>query len=201
MKKYSIYGQSVDDKTISTVAQALKNGGIIIYPTDTLYAIGCDALNNNAIGRICKIKGINPDKQYLSIVCDTISMAAEYARFGNDGFKLLKRNTPGPFTFIFPSSSSLPKVFKGRRTVGVRIPDCDIARCIASELGNPIMTTTIAFEDEDYATNPDLIAETYSNLADIFIDNGEGGIIPSTIVDCTGESPEVTRDGLGNLIY
>lgn len=112
MKTIKIYGSTVDDKTLHSVVDILKDGGIVIYPTDTLYAIGCDALNNNAINKICKLKGINPDKQFLSIVCDSISMAAEYAKFDNAGFKLLKRNVPGPFTFIFPSLSSLPKAFK-----------------------------------------------------------------------------------------
>ena len=112
MKTIKIYGSTVDDKTLHSVVDILKDGGIVIYPTDTLYAIGCDALNNNAINKICKLKGINPDKQFLSIVCDSISMAAEYAKFDNAWFKLLKRNVPGPFTFIFPSLSSLPKAFK-----------------------------------------------------------------------------------------
>lgn len=201
MKTFDIFGQSVDDKTLRTVVGILKDGGIIIYPTDTLYAIGCDALNNNAINRICKLKGINPDKQYLSVICSGISMAAEYARFDNAGFKLLKRNTPGPFTFIFPSSSSLPKVFKGRKTVGVRIPNCKIALSLAEALGNPLMTTTISYEDSDYATNPELIAEAYDNHADCFINNGDGGTTPSTVVDCTGEEPKIIREGAGELSY
>lgn len=201
MRTFNILGQTVDDKTLQSVVRTLRDGGVIVYPTDTLYAIGCDALNNSAINRICKLKGINPEKQYLSIVCDSISMAAEYARFDNAGFKLLKSNTPGPFTFIFPSSSSLPKVFKGRKTVGVRIPDCKIALSLAEALGNPLMTTTIAYDDSDYATNPELIAEVYDNKIDCFINNGDGGLTPSTVVDCITGSPEITREGAGELIY
>ena len=199
MKAYKFFGNNLDDRALRDVARMLSDGGIIIYPTDTLYAIGCDALNNNAISKICKLKGINPDKQYLSIVCDSISMAAEYARFDNSAFKLLKRYTPGPYTFIFPSSSSLPKVFKGRKTVGIRIPDNPIATRLAEILGNPIMTTTIAYEEDDYAINPDLIAETYSNNVDCIIDNGDGGLMPSTIVDCTTAEPQIIRNGKGEF--
>ncbi len=199
MKVCKIYGDNIDEKSLAVVAKALKSGEIIIYPTDTLYAFGCDALNNNAISKICKLKGINPDKQFLSIVCENISMAAEYARFGNNEFRLLKDNTPGPFTFIFPSSSSLPKVFKGRKTVGIRIPDNKIATILAKMLGNPIMSTTIKSEDEDYATNPDLMAETYADSVDYIIDNGVGGLVPSTIVDCTASEYQIVREGKGEL--
>ena len=199
MKIYRIYNESIDDRTISEVVEVLKNGGLIIYPTDTLYAIGCDALNNSAINRICKLKGVNPDKQFLSIVCDGISMAAEYARFGNVGFKLMKRNVPGPFTFIFPSLSSLPKAFKGRKTVGVRIPDCKVARNLAYALGNPLLSTTIAYDDADYATNPELITEAYQGSVDCIVNAGDGGLTPSTIVDCTGAEARVVREGKGNL--
>lgn len=199
MKVCKIYGDNIDEKSLVEVAKALKSGEIIIYPTDTLYAFGCDALNNNAISKICKLKGINPDKQFLSIVCENISMAAEYARFGNNEFKMLKDNTPGPFTFIFPSSSSLPKVFKGRKTVGIRIPDNKIATTLAKMLGNPIMSTTIKSEDEDYATNPDLMAETYADSVDYIIDNGIGGLVPSTIVDCTAPEYQIVREGKGEL--
>ncbi len=199
MKICKIYGDNIDERSLMEVAKVLKSGGIIIYPTDTLYAFGCDALNNNAISKICKLKGINPDKQFLSIVCENISMAAEYARFGNNEFRVLKDNAPGPFTFIFQSSSSLPKVFKGRKTVGIRIPDNKIATTLARMLGNPIMSTTIKSEDEDYATNPDLMAETYADSVDYIIDNGIGDLIPSTIVDCTTSEYQIVREGKGEL--
>ena len=199
MKVYRIHNDSIDDRTAGAVVDVLKGGGLIIYPTDTLYAIGCDALNNNAINRICKLKGVNPDKQFLSVVCDGISMAAEYARFGNAGFKLLKRNVPGPFTFIFPSLSSLPKAFKGRKTVGIRIPACKAARDLAYALGNPLLSTTIAYDDEDYATNPELIADAYRDSVDCIVDAGDGGLTPSTIVDCTIDGVRVVREGKGCL--
>ncbi len=199
MKVLKILENSINDKFIDLAVEALRNGDIIVYPTDTLYAIGCDALNNAAINKICKVKRINPDKTNLSIICDNISMAAEYARFDNNMFKLMKRNLPGPFTFIFPSSSSLPKVFKGRKTVGIRIPDNRITTEIVAKLGNPILSTTIEYEDEDYAISPELIAETYANIAAIMIDGGDGGLIPSTVVDCTGNDIEIIREGKGTL--
>lgn len=199
MKILKFFEGDINEKHIDMIVDALRDGKIIIYPTDTLYAIGCDALNNKAINEICKLKGINPDKTNLSIVCSEISMAAEYARFDNDQFKMMKANLPGPFTFIFHSSSTLPKVFKGRKTVGVRIPNNQIAVEIASRLGNPILSTTIEYDDEDYATNPDLIAENYADSVEYVIDGGIGGTIPSTVVDCTEGDVTILREGKGEL--
>ena len=199
MKILKVLEDNINSRYIDIVVDSLRDGNVVIYPTDTLYALGCDALNNSAINKICKIKGINPDKTNLSIVCDSISMAAEYARFDNNMFRMLKANLPGPFTFIFPSSSSLPKVFKGRKTVGIRIPDNKIAVEIARRLGNPILSTTIEYVDDDYAVNPELIAETYNGKADFIIDGGSGGLIPSTVIDCTGADPEIVREGKGEL--
>lgn len=200
MKILKVYENNPNERYLEMAVDTLHNGGVIVYPTDTLYAIGCDALNNSAINRVCKLKGINPDKTNLSIVCDGISMAAEYARFDNRQFKMLKDNLPGAFTFIFPSSNSLPKVFKGRKTVGIRIPDCRVAVEIVRRLGNPILSTTIEYdEDEDFAINPELIAERYADTVDLIIDNGDGGLVPSTVVDCTGDEPVVVREGKGEL--
>lgn len=200
MKVLKILEGNINERHLEKAVEVMRDGGIIIYPTDTLYALGCDALNNHAIERICKIKGVSPDKTRLSIICDSISMAADYARFDNDQFKLMKRNCPGPFTFIFPTLSSLPRVFKGRKTVGVRIPDNKIARELAAHLGNPLLSTTISYEDEDYAVNPELIAEAYEWAAvDLLIDGGDGGIVPSTVVDCTDGEPGIVRDGKGEL--
>lgn len=199
MRVLKILENNINDRFIDIAVKALADGEIIIYPTDTLYAIGCNALNNSAIGKICKIKGINPDKTNLSIICDGISMAAEYAKFDNHMFKVLKKNLPGPFTFIFPASSSLPKVFKGRKTVGVRIPDNKIAVELVSRLGNPVLSTTIKYEDEDYAVNPELIAEAYDGIVPYMIDGGEGELEPSTVIDCTGGDIEVLREGKGVL--
>ena len=151
MKILKVFENNPNPKFLDMAVEALRDGDIVIYPTDTLYAIGCDALNNSAINKICKLKGINPDKTNLSIICDGISMAAEYARFDNRQFKVLKTNLPGPFTFILPSSSSLPKVFKGRKTVGIRVPENNVAVELVRRLGNPILSTTISYTDDDYA--------------------------------------------------
>lgn len=201
MKILKVFDNNPNPKYIDMVVEALRDGEIIIYPTDTLYAIGCDALNNNAINKICKLKGINPDKTNLSIICDGISMVAEYARFDNRQFKVLKTNLPGPFTFILPSSSSLPKVFKGRKTVGIRVPENNVAVELVRRLGNPILSTTISYTDDDYAVNPELIAETYADSAAYLLDGGDGGLIPSTVVDMTSGELEIVREGKGDLIY
>lgn len=196
-----VFENNPNPKFLDMAVEALRDGDIVIYPTDTLYAIGCDALNNSAINKICKLKGINPDKTNLSIICDGISMVAEYARFDNRQFKVLKTNLPGPFTFILPSSSSLPKVFKGRKTVGIRVPENNVAVELVRRLGNPILSTTISYTDDDYAVNPELIAETYADSAAYLLDGGDGGLIPSTVVDMTSGELEIVREGKGDLIY
>lgn len=201
MKILKVFENNPNPKCLDMTVEALRDGDIVIYPTDTLYAIGCDALNNSAINKICKLKGINPDKTNLSIICDGISMVAEYARFDNRQFKVLKTNLPGPFTFILPSSSSLPKVFKGRKTVGIRVPENNVAVELVRRLGNPILSTTISYTDDDYAVNPELIAETYADSAAYLLDGGDGGLIPSTVVDMTSGELEIVREGKGDLIY
>lgn len=201
MKILKVFENNPNPKFLDMAVEALRDGDIVIYPTDTLYAIGCDALNNSAINKICKLKGINPDKTNLSIICDGISMAAEYARFDNRQFKVLKTNLPGPFTFILSSSSSLPKVFKGRKTVGIRVPENNVAVELVRRLGNPILSTTISYTDDDYAVNPELIAETYADSAAYLLDGGDGGLIPSTVVDMTSGELEIVREGKGDLIY
>lgn len=201
MKVLKVFENNPNPKFLDMAVEALRDGDIVIYPTDTLYAIGCDALNNSAINKICKLKGINPDKTNLSIICDGISMVAEYARFDNRQFKVLKTNLPGPFTFILPSSSSLPKVFKGRKTVGIRVPENNVAVELVRRLGNPILSTTISYTDDDYAVNPELIAETYADSAAYLLDGGDGGLIPSTVVDMTSGELEIVREGKGDLIY
>lgn len=153
-----MYPTSLNEKYLEHAVDTLRSGGIIIYPTDTLYAIGCDALNNNAIERICRIKGINPQKTELSIICHDISQAAEYARIDNRAFKMLKEYLPGPFTFLLPSSTRLPKVFKGRKTVGIRIPDNPIPTAIAGMLGNPILTTSVEDDGEGSLIYPQSLA-------------------------------------------
>ncbi len=189
----------VERRALDAAADALRAGDIIIYPTDTLYALGCDALNNRAIERLCRIKGLNPDKNFLSVVCSDLSQASEYAKIDNVAFRMLKHYLPGPFTFILPASTSLPKVFKGRKTVGIRIPDCEFARALAEELGHPIMTTSVPVV-EDSSLDGAAVALALDSVADIVlaIDGGEGGNEGSTIIDCCdSRSPEILRQGSG----
>lgn len=191
----------INDKHIATAVNVLRSGGVMIYPTDTIYAFGCDALQNNAIEKICTIKGMRSDKSLLSIICNDLAQVSEYARMNNDTFKLMRANLPGPFTFVLPALSKLPKAFKGRKTVGIRIPDNETARHLVAELGHPIMTSSVPVEDEDYGTEPELMAEFYGNRIDAVIDAGRGDTSPSTIVDCTGDTPEIVREGKGILRY
>lgn len=200
MKIIKIWNDNPSQRQIEEICNFLKEGEIAIVPTDTIYAIICDALNPKAIERVCRLKNINPDKTNLSIICSDISMASEYARFDNYAFKLLKDNTPGPFTFLFRSASTLPRAFKGRKTVGVRIPDNTLCREIVAHLGHPVLTTTIDIEDEDYAVNPDLMEESYDGRVDLIVKDEDGGLIPSTIVDCTGSEPEIVRQGKGEIV-
>lgn len=199
MQLLEIIPGNINRRYIDQVVRVLEDGGIVIYPTDTVYAIGCDAMNNQAIERICAIKAMKSAKTNLTIVCSDISEVAQYAKFDNDLFRMMKTNLPGPFTFIFPALSKLPKAFKGRRTVGIRIPDNEIARAIVEALGRPILSTSVEGHDDDYRCEPELIAETYSQNVDIVIDAGRGELIPSTIVDCTGDIPEIAREGKGEL--
>jgi tRNA threonylcarbamoyl adenosine modification protein (Sua5/YciO/YrdC/YwlC family) len=199
MKTIRIWNDTPSDRQLAEICDMLEQGAIMIYPTDTLYALGCDALNTKAIERICRLKGINPEKTNLSVVCDSISRAAEYARIDNTGFRVMRDNTPGPFTFLFKAASSLPRAFKGRKTVGIRIPECKTDLMIVSTLGKPLLTTSIEAPDEDYTVNPELIAEIYEGRVDFMVDSGEGLTEPSTIVDCTGSTPEIIRQGKGIL--
>jgi len=199
MEILQIIENNINERHIDKVVRALRDGEIIIYPTDTVYALGCDALNNQAIERICAIKEMKSAKTNLSIICADISEVAQYANFDNNVFKLMKQHLPGPFTFILPALSKLPKAFKGRRTVGIRIPNNEIALAIVRALGHPILTTSVEGNDEDYMCEPGLIAENYANNVSIVIDGGRGSMIPSTIVDCTGDEPTVTRQGKGEF--
>ena len=201
MRRLKIYEENPNATEIGKAVEVLREGGIVIYPTDTIYALGCDALNVRAVERICRIKGINPQKVNLSIICRELSWVSEYAKLNNLYFKLLKRNLPGAFTFILPTSLSLPKIYKNRKTVGVRIPDHAITLALVEALGNPLLTTSVSVDDEEpeYGPDPELIAERYESVADLIIDGGEGGTIPSTTVDCTGDEPVVLREGKGDL--
>jgi tRNA threonylcarbamoyl adenosine modification protein (Sua5/YciO/YrdC/YwlC family) len=197
-----LYEENPNQKEIDKIISILQDGGLIIYPTDTVYAIGCDALNVRAVEEICKMKNINPAKSNLSIICYDLSNISEYAKVDNATFKLMKKNLPGPFTFILNTTSSLPKIYKNKKTVGIRIPDNNIIRELVYNLGNPILTTSIKDDDEviEYTTDPELIYEKYQDTVDVVIDGGYGGIEGSTVVDCTEEEPEIIRQGKGELI-
>lgn len=200
MKIIKIWNDEPSSRQLDEICAFLEAGEIMIFPTDTIYAIACDALNPKAIERLCRLKGINPEKTNLSIMCADISMASEYARFDNKYFRLLRDYTPGPFTFLFRSAPTLPKVFKGRKVVGIRIPDLGLCREIVKRLGHPLLTTSIEYQDNDYAINPGLIAEAYDNSVDLLIEGEEGDTMASTIVDCTGEEPLVVREGKGEFL-
>ena len=199
MKLLKIIEDSINDRYISEVTDTIARGGIVIYPTDTIYAIGCDALNNQAIERICSLKAMKSAKTNLSIICSDLSEVAHYAKVSNSQFRMMKDNLPGPFTFILPALSKLPKAFKGRRTVGIRIPQNEIALAIVKALGHPILTTSVEGPDDDYISEPELIAETYGSQVDIVVDGGRGSSVPSTVVDCTGGDAEIVREGKGQL--
>ncbi|MGL5980824.1 MAG: L-threonylcarbamoyladenylate synthase [Phocaeicola sp.] len=197
-----LYEKNNNPKEIDRIVQILEEGGVIIYPTDTMYAIGCHALKERPIERICKLKGIDPKKKNLSIICCDLSNISEYAKVDNATFKIMKRNLPGAFTFILSTGSKLPKIFKNRKEVGIRIPDNGIILEICKRLEAPILTTTLPLEDGEeleYQTIPELIEEKYGCEVDLVIDGGIGGIIPSTVVNCTTENIEIVRPGKGEL--
>jgi tRNA threonylcarbamoyl adenosine modification protein (Sua5/YciO/YrdC/YwlC family) len=198
-----IYNENPNTREIDKVVSALQDGGIVIYPTDTLYAFGCDALNVRAVEKICNLKGINPEKSNLSIICNDLSIISEYAKVDTPTFKLMKRNLPGPFTFILPTTSSLPKIYKKKKTVGIRVPDNKIIREIVIRLGNPVLSTSIIDENDEieYITNPELIHEKWQDFADIVIDGGIGGIEPSTVIDCSTGEHDIIRQGKGELKF
>lgn len=197
-----IYPENPNPREIERIIKTLRDGGLIIYPTDTIYAIGCDALNVRAVERICKLKGVNPQKNNLSIICSDFSNLSEYAQVSNTAYKIMKRNLPGPFTFILPTSSRLPKIYKNKKEVGIRIPDNNIVQAIVHELGNPLLTMSIHDEDEmiEYSTDPELIHEKYAHIVDMVIDGGYGDTTPSTVINCIDDEFSIIREGKGKLI-
>lgn len=199
MNIIKIWNNHASERQLRDMASRIKEGEICIIPTDTRYAIVGNALDQKVVERICRIKGINPEKTNLSILCSDISMAAEYAKIDNKAFRLLKTYTPGPFTWLFRTVSTLPRAFRGRKTVGVRIPDNKLCTELVETLGAPLISTSIEHVDSDYTINPDLIAETYENKVDLMVECGDGRTDVSTIIDCTGDSPEVIREGIGEI--
>lgn len=196
-----LYEDNPNPRVVQKIANALREGGLIIYPTDTVYAIGCDIFHARAVEKICRLKNKCIGKSNLSFICHDLSHISEFAKLDNATFKLMKKHLPGPFTFILNGSTALPKLFKQRKTVGIRVPDNDIVRAIVEELGNPLMTTSLMQTDNqvEYTTDPELIDERFGHLVDLVIDGGPGGIVQSTVVDCTGEEPVLIRQGLGKL--
>ncbi|MDR1896799.1 MAG: threonylcarbamoyl-AMP synthase [Prevotellaceae bacterium] len=196
-----IYPENPNPKEINKVVKLLQDGGLVIYPTDTLYAIGCDALNVRAVEKICRIKGVNPQKINLSIICSDLSNISAYAKVNNAAFKLMKRCLPGPYTIILPASNELPRIYKNRKEIGIRIPCHSIPCELARVLGNPILTMSVHYNDDqsEYTTDPELIHERYEHQVDLVIDGGYGGLDVSTIVDCTSDKFEIIRQGKGEL--
>lgn len=197
-----IYNENPNPKEIAKVVSVLKKGGLIIYPTDTVYGLGCDITNNKALERVARIKGVKLAKANFSFVCHDLSNLSDYVKqIDTSTFKVLKRALPGPYTFVLPGAKSLPNVFKKKKTVGIRVPDNNIALEIVKQLGNPIISTSIYDEDEilEYTTDPELILEKWDNLVEMVIDGGYGDNEPSTIIDFSGDEPEVIREGKGSL--
>lgn len=197
-----IYEDKPNETAIKKVVEVLKNGGLVIYPTDTVYGIGCDITNSRALEKLAKIKGVKLEKANFSFVCSSLSNISDYVKqIDTATFKILKRSLPGPYTFILPGNNDLPKDFRKKKTVGIRVPDNNIAIQIVEMLGNPIVSSSIHDEDEviEYSTDPELIFEKWQNLVDLVIDGGYGENVASTIIDLTGHEPVIVREGKGDV--
>ncbi|MEM6686060.1 MAG: L-threonylcarbamoyladenylate synthase [Bacteroidota bacterium] len=197
-----LYNENPNPRAIKRVVDILRDGGLVIYPTDTVYGLGCDITNTRALERIAKIKGVKLEKANFSFICNDLSHISDYIRqIDTRTYKILKKALPGPYTFILSGNNNLPKVFKKKKTVGIRVPDNNIIRTLVRELGNPIVSTSIYDEDDiiEYTTDPELIWEKWDNLVDAVIDGGYGDNVASTIIDLSGFEPEVIREGKGDI--
>ena len=197
-----IYNENPSPKLIQKVAETLRDGGLVIYPTDTVYGLGCDITNVSALEKIAQIKNVKLEKANFSFICEDLSNLSDYVKqIDTATFKILKRCLPGPYTFILPGGNNLPNVFKKKKTVGIRIPDNNICKAIVAALGNPIVSTSIHDDDEvlEYTTDPELIQEKWDKLVAIVVDGGYGDNIPSTVIDLTTPEPEVIREGKGSI--
>ena len=197
-----LYDENPNPKQLEKIVKILRNGGLIIYPTDTVYGLGCDFTNTKALEKIAKIKGVKLEKSNFSFVCNDLSHLSDYVKqIDTTTYKLLKRALPGPYTFILPGSRSLPNVFKKKKTVGIRVPNNSIARLLVTSLGNPIVSTSIRDDDDviEYTTDPELIFEKWKHIVDVVIDGGYGDNEASTVIDLTSEKPLVVREGKGRL--
>ncbi|MBO6522764.1 MAG: threonylcarbamoyl-AMP synthase [Balneolaceae bacterium] len=198
-----LYTDPIDKKALRHVVDVLRNGGLVIYPTDTVYGLGCDIQNKKALEKVARIKGIKLEKADLSFICSDLKNLSDHvSQIETKTFKILKRSLPGPYTFILPGSNNLPTVFKKKKTVGIRVPDHPIALALVRELGNPIVSTSIKDEDEviEYTTDPELIFEKWQHRVDVVIDGGFGGNEASTVIDLTGNQPILIREGKGELV-
>jgi tRNA threonylcarbamoyl adenosine modification protein (Sua5/YciO/YrdC/YwlC family) len=196
--------KNINSQTILQIVNCLKNGGIIIYPTDTVYALGCDITNSKAFERVCKLKGIKPDKANFSFVCANLSHLSEFCKpISNSVFRVMKKALPGPYTFILEANNNVPKLLKqNKKTVGIRVPDNAICKSIIKALGNPLISTSLHDSSDDildYFSDPEIIFQTYQSQVDLVIDGGFGNIYPSTIIDCSGAEMIVVREGIGSL--
>ncbi|MEC7264948.1 MAG: L-threonylcarbamoyladenylate synthase [Bacteroidota bacterium] len=197
-----LYEENPNPRQVEKVVNVLRKGGLVIYPTDTVYGLGCDITNTKALERLARIKGVKLEKANWSFVCADLSNLSDYVRqIDSSTFKILKRTLPGPYTFILPGNNNLPKDFKKKKTVGIRVPDNNIARALVAELGNPIVSTSIHDEDDiiEYTTDPELIFEKWQNLVDVVIDGGYGDNVASTVIDLSEGEPVVVREGKGSL--
>lgn len=201
-KFIKIYNDNPSAKEIDKVVRVLRDGGLVIYPTDTVYGLGCDITKSRALEKIARIKGIKLNKANWSFICADLSNLSDYVRqIDTATFKILKRALPGPYTFILPGNNNLPKDFKKRNTVGIRVPDNSIAQALVRELGNPIVSTSIRDDDDvlEYTTDPELIFEKWQSLVDVVVDGGYGDNVGSTVIDLSGDEPKVVREGKGSL--
>ncbi|MBN3521924.1 threonylcarbamoyl-AMP synthase [Algoriphagus lutimaris] len=198
-----LYEENPDPRRISQIVNILRDGGVIIYPTDTVYGLGCDITNLRAVEKICRIKGINPKKHNFSFICADLSNIAQYTKvISKPVFKMMKKAFPGPFTFILEANTQVPKILhSNKKTVGIRVPNHSVPKMIVEELGQPLLSTSIRDEDEviEYSTDPELIFEKYEHLVDVVIDGGYGQNVGSTILDCLGDEVVIVRQGLGNV--
>ncbi|MDE0598238.1 MAG: L-threonylcarbamoyladenylate synthase [Dokdonia donghaensis] len=196
-----LYEENPNPKDLKQIVKILKAGGLIIYPSDTVYALGCDITNAKSLEKVAQIKGVKLAKANFSFVCEDLSNLSDYVRqIDTKTFKILKRALPGPYTFILPGNNNLPSSFKKKKEVGIRVPDNEITRAIVRALGNPIVSTSIYDEDEviEYTTDPELIFEKWQNRVDVIVDGGYGGNVPSTVIDLTGDEPILIREGKGS---
>jgi len=196
----TIHPDDPQDRLIKKVADCLRQGGVIIYPTDTIYGIGCDIYQEKAVEKVCRIKNVDPKKANFSFICRDLSHLSDFTRnIANPIFRMLKNTLPGPYTYIMDASKEVPRIMKNKKnTIGIRVPANNICAAILEELGHPIMSTSLPMEvDVEYFTDPEIINEQFGHLVDFVIDGGAGNIVPSTVVDCTGDLPELIREGAG----